>query len=238
VSHTLYIVGTPIGNLGDIAPRAVEVLRRVALIAAENPSKTQRLLSRYEIDTPMMRFTDAYDRKKQTRLAAVLDALAHGDVALVSEAGMPLLADPGYELIQALIERGIRVAPVPGPTALTAALSVSGLPTAPLVFLGFPPRKSVARRAMFSGFEQDARTVVIYESPHRLVSTLRDARAALGDRPTAVCCELTKLYERVWRGSLIDAPAHFEAHPPRGEFVIVIGGQGTELQSKCTHQAN
>lgn len=222
--HTLYIVGTPIGNLEDISPRALQVLRQVGLIAAENPSRTQRLLARYDIHTPMMRFTDAYARQKKERLRAILDALERTDVALVSEAGMPLLADPGYELMQALLDGGVSVVPVPGPTALITALAVSGLPTASFVFLGFPPRRSAARQALFAGSADDERTLVVYESPHRLLDTLRDMRAALGERPVAVCGELTKLHEQVWRGSLGQAIAHFEAEPPRGEYVIVVGG--------------
>ena len=224
MTHTLYVVGTPIGNLEDISPRALRILGQVGLIAAENPSRTQRLLARYQIHTPMMRFTDAYDRKKRQRLHAVLEALERADVALVSEAGMPLLADPGYELMQAVRERGFPVVPVPGPTALTAALSVSGLPPVPFVFLGFLPRKSAARKKLFAEFVTDSFTLVAYESPSRLVKTLRDAHAVLGERRVAVACELTKLYEEVWRGPLDQAAAHFQVNPPRGEFVVVIGG--------------
>jgi len=229
--HTLYIVGTPIGNLEDISERALDVLREVTLIASEDPPRTQRLLARYEIHTPTARFTDAYDRKKAERLHAVLNALEQGDVAYVSSAGMPLLADPGYELVQAVLERGIEVVPVPGPAACMAALALSGLPSVPFTFLGFAPRKSEARRTLFGPFAGDARTLVVYESPNRLLATLRDARAALGDRQVAVACELTKLYEEHWRGTLSGAIAHFEDKPPRGEYVIVIGGakeQGDE----------
>ena len=226
--HTLYIVGTPIGNLEDISPHALDVLRAVALIASEDPPRTQRLLARYDIHTPMKRFTDAYDRKKAERLHAVLAALEGGDVAYVSSAGMPLVADPGYELVQAALERGIDVVPVPGPTALIAALLVSGLPPAPFSFLGFAPRKSAARLKLLAPYAQDARTLVVYESPNRLLGTLRDALVALGDRRVAVCNELTKLYENTWRGPLSGAIAHLEEGEPRrtqrGEYVIVIGG--------------
>ena len=224
MTHTLYVVGTPIGNLEDISPRALRILAEVSLIAAENPLRTQRLLARYQIGTPMTRFTDAYDRKKGQRLHAVLRALERGDVALVSEAGMPLLADPGYELMQAVRERGFRTVAVPGPTALTAALAVSGLPPVPFVFLGFLPRKSTGRRKLFAEFVTNASTLVAYESPARLVDTLCDAQAIFGERRVAVACELTKLYEEVWRGTLDQAVARFQANPPRGEFVVVIGG--------------
>lgn len=224
MTHTLYVVGTPIGNLEDLTPRALRVLAHVDIIASENPGRTRRLLDRYGIETPMIHFTDAYDRRKEVRLAAVLDALEREDVALVSEAGMPLLADPGYELVQAALARGIEVVPVPGPTALTAALSVSGLRPVPFVFLGFAPRKSAARRALFGEYVDDARTLVVYEAPSRLLDTLRDARAAVGDRQAAVACELTKLYEEVWRGTLGEAVAHWQEEEPRGEYVIVIDG--------------
>ena len=224
MSHTLYIVGTPIGNLEDISAHALEILRAATLIASEDPPRTQRLLARYEIHTPMKHFTDAYDRKKAERLHAVLAALERGDVAYVSSAGMPLVADPGYELVQAALERGSDVVPVPGPTALMAALVLSGLPPAPFTFLGFAPRKPAARRKLFAPYAQDARTLVVYESPNRLLATLRDARAALGERRVAVCNELTKLYENTWRGPLSEAIAHLEDRAPRGEYVIVIGG--------------
>jgi 16S rRNA (cytidine1402-2'-O)-methyltransferase len=228
--HTLYIVGTPIGNLDDISERALDVLREVILIASEDPPRTRRLLARYEIDTPMARFTDAYDRKKAERMRTVLNALEQGDVAYVSSAGMPLLADPGYELVQAVLEREGQVVSVPGPTACMAALAVSGLPPVPFTFLGFAPRKSEARRRLFCSFTEDARTLVVYESPNRLLATLRDARAALGERRVAVACELTKLYEEHWRGTLSGAIAHFKGQAPRGEYVIVIAG--------CEEQAN
>ncbi len=142
---TLYLVGTPIGNLEDVSERALHTLRQVRLIAAEIPPRTQRLLARYDIHTPMVRFTDAYDRKKRPRLEMVLAALAEGDVALVSEAGMPGLADPGYELLAAVLERGFPVEPVPGPTALSAALAVAGIPAERFIFLGFLPSTAGAR---------------------------------------------------------------------------------------------
>ena len=231
MAHTLYIVGTPIGNLEDISERALDILRSASLIASEDPPRTQRLLARYDIHTPMVRYTDAYDRKKAERMNAVLNGLEGGDVAYVSSAGMPLVADPGYELVQAALERGVHVVPVPGPSAWSAALLVSGLAPAPSTFLGFPPRKSAARRRLFFPFAEDRRTLVVYESPNRLLATLCDARAVLGERRVAVCNELTKLYERTWRGSLSEAVVHVERDKPRGEYVVVIGGaeeQGDE----------
>lgn len=219
---TLYLVGTPIGNLEDISPRAVDILRRVNLIASENPQRTQRLLARYEMHTPMMRYTDAYDRRKQKRLQAVLAALDEGDVALVSEAGMPGLADPGYELLQAVYERGITVEPVAGPTALAAALSVAGIRGDQFVFLGFLPRGRGARRDLLGTLAENPFTLVAYESPHRLLDTLADLECYFAGRPMAVACELTKLYEGVQRGTASELLAHFRDHPPRGEFTLVI----------------
>jgi 16S rRNA (cytidine1402-2'-O)-methyltransferase len=224
MTYTLYIVGTPIGNLEDITPRALRVLGEARVIASENPARTRRLLTRYGIETPMLRYTDAYDRKKQARMRAVMDALADGDVALVSEAGMPLLSDPGYELMQAALEGGVDTVVVPGPTALMAALSVSGLRMVPFAYLGYPPRKAAARRRLLAAYAHDERTLVLYEAPSRLVNTLRDAHRALGHRPVAVACELTKLYEEVWRGDLGEAVRTFEAQDARGEYVLVIGG--------------
>jgi 16S rRNA (cytidine1402-2'-O)-methyltransferase len=224
---TLYVVGTPIGNLEDISQRALQTLRQVSLIAAENPARTQRLLARYEIHTPMVRYTDAYDRKKQERMQAVLAALEDGDVALVSEAGMPGLADPGYELLQAAVERGVPVVPIPGPTAVTAALSVSGLPAECYIFVGFLPRKGAARRKLLASLADAPFPVVAYESPHRLLATLKDVQWVLGERQMSVSCELTKLYEETRHGTTGELLPHFGTHPPRGEFVLVIAGRAS-----------
>jgi 16S rRNA (cytidine1402-2'-O)-methyltransferase len=223
---TLYIVGTPIGNLEDISRRALRVLREVSLIASENPGRTQRLLGRYGIQTPMMRFTDAYERRKRGRMRAVLAALEEGDVALVSEAGMPGLADPGFELIAAARERQVPIVPVPGPTALSAALSVAGIPCERFLFLGFLPRASRARRDLLASLVDHPFAMVAYESPHRLLNTLADLDDLFGDRPMAAACELTKLYEETQRGSAAELLAHFGGHRPRGEFTLVIEGAG------------
>ena len=219
---TLYIVGTPIGNLEDISQRALGVLREVDLIASENPPRTQRLLARYEIQTPMMRYTDAYQRKKQQRMEAVLAALEAGDVALVSEAGMPGLADPGFELIASARALEVPIVPIPGPTALAAALSVSGLPGDRFVFVGFLPRTSRARRELLAPLVDRPFTLVAYESPHRLLAALADLERLFGDRPIAAACELTKLYEETRRGAAAELLAHYRTHRPRGEFTLVI----------------
>jgi 16S rRNA (cytidine1402-2'-O)-methyltransferase len=218
----LYVVGTPIGNLEDVSPRALEVLGRVSLIASENPPRTQRLLARYDLSTPMMRYTDAYDRKKKQRLEAILEALASGDVALVSEAGMPGLADPGYELIAAVVAQGLEVVPVPGPTALSAALSAAGIACDRFLFLGFLPRKRGARRSLLAPLAASPFTLVAYESPHRLLDTLADLEDLLGRRPMAAAGELTKMYEEIRRGTPAELLAHFRRHRPRGEYTLVV----------------
>ncbi|MGC9333730.1 MAG: 16S rRNA (cytidine(1402)-2'-O)-methyltransferase [Anaerolineae bacterium] len=227
---TLYVVGTPIGNLEDISLRALRVLESVDLIASENPPRTQRLLARYDLSTPMMRYTDAYERKKEQRLAAVLAALREGDVALVSEAGMPGLADPGYELISAALERGIPVVAVPGPTALSAALSVAGIPSERFVFLGFLPRRRGQRRALLASVAERPFALVAYESPHRLVDALSDLAQLFGQRPMAVACELTKMYEEVQRGSALQLLAHFQEQQPRGEYTLVIAPPAASIE--------
>ena len=219
---TLFVVGTPIGNLEDVSPRVLRVLRHVRLIASENPQRTQRLLARYDIHTPMMRYTDAYDRKKQVRMRNVLEALEEGDVALVSEAGMPGLADPGYELLAAALERGVAVVPVPGPTALAAALLVAGIAADRFIFLGFLPREGGARRELLASVACTPFTLVAYEAPHRLLDALADVDRLFGDRLVAAACELTKLYEEVRRGAAAELLAHYRAHRPRGEFTLVI----------------
>ena len=219
---TLYVVGTPIGNLEDISLHALRTLRQVRLIAAENPQRTQRLLAHYDIQTPMTRYTDTYERKKQDRLRAVLRALEGGDVALVSDAGMPGLADPGYELLAAALDQGIAVEAVPGPTALSAALSVAGLEGERFIFLGFLPRNRSARRALLAPLVTSPLALVAYESPHRLLATLADLDRLFGARPMLAASELTKLYEETLRGTAADLLAHLEQHRPRGEFTLII----------------
>jgi len=232
----LYVVGTPIGNLEDISARALEILRRVRVIASENPQRTQRLLARYDIHTPMARYTDAYQRQKKRRMEVVLAALEQGDVALVSEAGMPGLSDPGFELLQAALEHGVEVIPIPGPTALGAALSVAAMPGERFAFLGFLPRTMTARRDLLAGWAAFPYTLVAYEAPHRLVDTLLDVEALFGERSVVVCGDLTKLYEEVRRGTAAELLAHFRQHVPRGEYTLVIAGAGPPrlpAQSAC-----
>ena len=221
---TLYVVGTPIGNLEDITLRALRVLREVSLIAAEDTRKARILLSHYEITTPVTSYFEANERRK---LGRILDALAEGDVALISEAGMPGISDPGFPLIRAAIERGVPVVSIPGPSAHTAALVASGLPTDQFLFVGFVPRKGT--EDALSQVASAKATLVFYEAPHRLEQTLQAMRAVLGNRAIALCREMTKLYEEIWRGDLDGALAQVAAVQPRGEYTLVVAG-ATERQ--------
>ncbi|HIC87849.1 MAG TPA: 16S rRNA (cytidine(1402)-2'-O)-methyltransferase [Anaerolineae bacterium] len=217
----LYLVGTPIGNLEDITLRALRVLRAVDLIAAEDTRTTRTLLLHYEIHTPMVSY---YEQGRPGELNRLLSALAQGDVALVSEAGMPGLSDPGYELVSAALAAGHDVVPIPGPTAPITALVVSGLPTDRFRYVGFLPRKATNRRRLLQEIADDPDTLVAFEAPHRLQASLMDILEILGDRPIAVARELTKLHEEIWRGTVQGALEHFTEHPPRGEFTLVVGG--------------
>ncbi len=218
---TLYIVGTPIGNLEDMSLRALRILGEVGLIAAEDTRKTRKLLTHFKIETPL---TSYHDHSKLSRQEELLSTLQYKDVALVSEAGMPGLSDPGYEIIKAAIARGIAVVPVPGPSALITALVLSGLPTDSFLYLGFLPRRQKERRQLLASLVRESHTLVAFEAPHRLLASLADLKDMLGDRRIALARELTKMYEEVWRGSIGQALAHFEENPPRGEFTLVIEG--------------
>ena len=225
----LYVVATPIGNLEDISLRALRVLREVRLIAAEDTRKTKRLLNAYDIKTPM---TSYHEHNEKAKLDYILNCLKEGDVALVSEAGMPGVSDPGYELIRAANESGIPVIPVPGPSAVITALVVSGLPTDRFLYLGFLPRRASARKQALKSVAAETGTLIILEAPHRLHQTLNDLLIVLGDRQLAVCRELTKLHEEVFRGTISQAVARFTE--PRGEFTLVIAGKKDASQPKLS----
>lgn len=218
----LYLVATPIGNLEDITLRALRVLKEAALIAAEDTRTARNLLAHFGIVTPV---TSYFEHSRLAQLDRLLDALERGDVAVISEAGMPGLSDPGYELVRAALERGIRVAPIPGANALTAALVASGLPTDQFVYLGFLPRLKSARRKLLQSVADEPRTLVAYEAPHRVRASLDDIAEMLGDRAICAARELTKLYEEFFRGSVTEARAHFAQTAPRGEFTLVIEGK-------------
>lgn len=225
----LYVVGTPIGNLEDITMRALRVLREVSVIAAEDTRTTRRLLSHFGISTPL---TAYYEHNKLAKLDHLLEVSRTEDVALVSEAGMPGISDPGYELVREAVKRGIQVVPVPGPSAVVTALAISGLPTDQFLYLGFLPRRSTERSRALGEVKDVRQTMVVYEAPHRLLDSLKDVLSVLGDRQIAVCRELTKLHEEVIRGSVSYAIAHFEQTSPLGEITLVVAGS-----SKATSEA-
>jgi 16S rRNA (cytidine1402-2'-O)-methyltransferase len=216
---TLYMVGTPIGNLEDVTARALETLRSVALIVAEDTRTTRKLLARYNIHTPTTGFSP---RDFRAKLRSVVERLATGDVAFVSEAGTPGISDPGVELAAAASAAGHQVTPIPGASAVTAALSVAGFPAQQYLFLGFLPTKTAGRKALLRDATSLPYTLVVMESPHRLRATLQDMADVLGDRRLAACRELTKLHEEVFRGTVLEALAHFSE--PRGEFTLVVEG--------------
>jgi len=226
---SLYIVATPIGNLEDISLRALRILREVKLIAAEDTRRTKQLLSAYDIKTSA---TSYHERNKWTKLDYILNRLSDGDVALVSDAGMPGISDPGYELIVACTQRGIPVVPIPGPSVVITALAVSGLDTGQFIYLGFLPRKATARRHLLQSVAGEYATIVVLETPHRLLAALNDMLPVLGDRRVAVCRELTKVHEEVFRGRISQAIGHFTE--PRGEFTLVIEGKKEEEKPQLT----
>ena len=214
----LYIVATPIGNMEDITLRALRVLREVPLIAAEDTRKTRGLLERHGIKT---RLTSFHDHSGEAKLSRLVEHMRSEDLALVSDAGMPSINDPGHELIAAAITNSVPVVPIPGATAVITALVASGLPTSQFTFVGFLPRKSSERRKLLSSVFDEGRTTVAFETPHRIQAALEDIAAVAPDVEIAVCRELTKLHEEVFRGSPSEARAHFTN--PRGEFTLVIG---------------
>ena len=219
----LYVVGTPIGNLEDMTFRAVRILQTVDVIAAEDTRHTGKLLQHFQIKTPQI---SCHQHNIQARLPDLLTRLQEGQqVAIVTDAGMPGISDPGYELIHACIEAGILVMPIPGPTAAITALSAAGLPTDRFCFEGFLPVKGAERRERLGALQAETRTMILYEAPHRLRATLQDLAETFGaDRRAVVSRELTKRYETFWRGTLAAAITHFTAEDPRGEFTLVIAG--------------
>jgi 16S rRNA (cytidine1402-2'-O)-methyltransferase len=219
----LYLCATPLGNLGDITLRALDVLRQVDLIAAEDTRHTRKLLNHFDIHTTT---TSYYEHNRQAKAPFLLTELAGGKkIALVTDAGTPGIADPGYQLVQQALSQGHQVTIVPGPSAVIAALVVSGIRPHPFYFYGFLPRKAGERRALLAELAEDARTGVFYEAPHRLQKTLQDFCEVWGrERQVAVARELTKQFEEVSRGSFDQVAAHFTATPPLGELTIVVAG--------------
>ncbi len=225
--HSLFVVSTPIGNLGDTTARAIDTLRSVQLIAAEDTRHTRKLLSHFGIRTRLVSY---HAHNERERVDALLEALSRGDVALVSDAGTPVVSDPGQELVRAAAAAGHPVFAIPGPSAVTAAVAVSGLAVEAIHFTGFLPRRSSERRHSLAQAAAWPGALVCFEAPHRLRASLQDALDTLGNQPVAVCCELTKLFEHTFRGRLSDAIEHYAAAAPRGEFTLVIQLPGRERE--------
>ena len=216
----LYIVSTPIGNLEDITLRALRILKEVSLIAAEDTRLTRKLLTHYDISTSTVSY---YEHNRFARIPKIIDHLNTGkDVAVVTDAGTPGISDPAYKLIRAAIESGNRIEAIPGPSASITALTASGLPTDRFIFEGFLPHKK-GRKAKLTRLSAIEATVIFYESPKRIVRTLKDILEFMGDRPAVIGRELTKLHEEMIRGNVSKLLSHFTQKTPRGEFVIMIG---------------
>ena len=221
--RTLYVVGTPIGNLEDITFRAVRILQTVDIIAAEDTRHTGKLLQHFQVKTPQVSY---HEHNRTSRIPELLEHLVNNKaIALVSDAGMPGISDPGYELVKACIEAGIAVVAIPGASAAITALSASGLPTDRFVFEGFLPAKSQHRQEHLESLQTESRTLIFYESPHRLRDTLQDLALVWGsDRQIVLGRELTKLYEEFWRGTIAEAIAHYNQREPQGEYTLVVAG--------------
>lgn len=216
---TLFLIATPIGNLEDMSLRALRVLGEVDLIAAEDTRRAKILLGRYGIKTPVISY---HEQGGKGRTAALLDRLRSADVALITEAGMPSISDPGYGIVAAAVEAGLPVDVLPGSSAVDTALAISGLPSHQFTFAGFAPRKAGERRRFLQELSREPRTLILFEAPRRLQATLQEAGEVFGPRRIAVCRELTKVHQEVFRGTIDEAAAHFAA--PRGEFTLVIAG--------------
>lgn len=222
MSGTLYVVGTPIGNLGDITERQLEILGSVSMIAAEDTRVTRKLLSHFDLHTPLLSY---HEHSPQAVIDSIIGRLQSGEsCAVVTDAGMPCISDPGALLVQACLQESIPMQVVPGPSAVISALAISGQDTGRFCFEGF---LSVAKKQRYAHLEQlrnEPRTMVFYEAPHKLLNTLKDMYEYFGDRSLSICRELTKIHEEVRKTTLSEAIAFYEAQAPRGEFVLVVAG--------------
>ncbi len=232
MSGILYVVGTPIGNLGDISPRALETLEKCDFIAAEDTRVTLKLLNRFEIKKPMVSY---FEHNRFERGPIIAQRLLAGEnCAIVTDAGMPAISDPGEDLVKLCIEKGIKVESVPGPCAFATALAVSGMPSKRFTFEGFLPVEKSARREHISWLVGETRTMIFYEAPHKLSQTLSDLTAALGDREIAIVRELTKIHEQVIKTSLCAAAEKYAKEDLKGELVLIIKGAEPENKEKMT----
>ena len=218
----LYVVGTPIGNLGDLSPRAAQTLAAVDFIAAEDTRVTRGLLNHLDIHKPLVSYYELNARQKGPQIVERL--LAGESAAIVTDAGMPCISDPGEQLVALCAQAGVETVVIPGPSAVVAALALSGLPTGRFAFEGFLSANKGERRRHLEAVAADDRTLIFYEAPHKAAATLADMAQILGDRPLAVARELTKLHEEIWRTTLGEAAARYAQEPPRGELVLVVGG--------------
>mgnify|MGYP000753345892 CR=1 FL=1 len=232
----LYLVATPIGNLGDFTPRAVETLENADFIAAEDTRVSMKLLNHFGVKKPLISY---HEHNHVTAGQSVLNRLLAGEsCALMTDAGTPAISDPGEDLVRLCAEHGVTVCAIPGPCALVTALSISGLPTGRFTFEGFLSVNKKSRQEHLTGLKDETRTMIFYEAPHKLLATLRDLTAAFGeDRRISLCRELTKLHEEVRRMTLGEASAYYEENPPRGEFVLVVAGAEEKPEAGCTFEA-
>lgn len=230
MSGKLYVVGTPIGNLGDMSPRAVETLEKVDFIAAEDTRVTVKLLNHFGIKKEMLAY---YEHNKNTKGNLIIERLLKGEsCALVSDAGMPAISDPGEDLVREVRKLDIEVESVPGPSALITALAISGFPSGRFCFEGFLSMNKPSRRAHLEELKNEKRTMIFYEAPHKLLATLKDMLKTFGDREIALVRELTKIHETVYTTTLSEAIDHYEENAPRGEFVLILKGKTEEETQK------
>ena len=235
MSGKLYVVGTPIGNLGDFSPRAVETLALVDFIAAEDTRVTVKLLNRFEIKKEMLSY---YEHNKNGRANLIIERLLNGEsCALVSDAGMPAISDPGEDLVRIAREMGIEVESVPGPSALITALSISGMPSGRFCFEGFLSVNRISRKEHLEGLINEKRTMIFYEAPHKLLPTLKDFLKYFGDREIAIVREMTKIHETVFKCKLSESIAYYEENTPKGEFVLIIKGAEEKEESYSLEDA-
>ncbi len=228
----LYIVGTPIGNLGDISPRALDTLSSVDFIAAEDTRVTSKLLNHFEIKKPLISY---FEHNKREKGEVIINRILSGEsCALVTDAGMPAISDPGEDLVALAHQRGVCVESVPGPTAVTTALALSGMPSGRFCFEGFLSVNKISRRQHLESLINESRTMIFYEAPHKLLNTLKDMAEFFGDREIAVIKELTKLHETVFKTTLLGAVAFFTENAPKGEFVLILRGKEAESTAEFT----